>query len=187
MKAINIISLVIFATIELIYMPYYVEPYLLFGFLLYLLIDYTVLPNIFRKKIMLTESQKAIYNNLSYYLTEYDFLMLFNSANMVSTKLGKKLVTTGTDLNKLYYFAVVPNYSNLHIKFDNTIISYIKSNTWIGLLEFILYSHNNTYNKYLIDLCMEHSNNEIIYYEWDINVNINNIVSRQPFRTIEGL
>jgi hypothetical protein len=170
MKTINILSLFIFALIEMILFTYYVEPYLIIAFLIYLLIDFTLIKKIIKSKVILTENQKVIYNNFSDFLTEEDFLLLFNSAKMVTSKTHKKLVSSGADLNKVYYFAVVPNYCNIHIKYDNIIISYIKSHTWIGLLEFIFYYRNSSLNKYLIDLCMEHSTNDVVYYEWDIDV-----------------
>ena len=173
MKLINYTFLSIFVLYYIFYDYTYLEPWILLKFNILKILDYIGIRNLFKHKQYLTEEQVNIYKHFSEFFTQEEFILFINSANMVKTKSKEDIVNTGDSLRKIYYFSEVPNYSNIHIKYKDTILSYIKSNTWIGLIEFILFLRYKKYDKYLIDLHMEKTSSNIVYYEWDLSVSIN--------------
>ena len=178
MRFINHSCLSIFVIFYIFHDYTYLEPWILLKFNIFLILDYIGIRKIFKNKLYLTEDQINIYKNFSEFFTQEEFILFFNSANIIKTKSKIDLLNTGDPLKKIYYFAEVPNYSNIHIKYKDTILSYIKSDTWIGLIEFILLIRYKTYDKYLIDLHMEKTSNQVTYYEWDLSVILYYLVLR---------
>jgi hypothetical protein len=125
------------------------------------------------KEEIITDTQSYIKKYFLDVFSEEEFLLLFENAKQVNIKRKTHLVKSGERLDKIYYFAIIPSFSTVCLRHkDNTIISYLRNNCWIGLVELILYLNNNMNNKNLCNITLETNTSEIVYFEWDIKVMI---------------
>jgi hypothetical protein len=166
-KSLNVTLLFLFC----FFFIQYVESYIIL-ILLALFLSKNFILKLIKKKYKFTDLQKEIYHRDFSLLTEEEFTNLFENARMISTKSQKHLMTTGDRLDKVYYFAQVPPPSVIHLKMKNTIISYIREGSWIGIVEFLLYINNMYHDKYLVELSIGKNKHEIVYFEWDVSVYI---------------
>jgi hypothetical protein len=164
-KSLNLTLLFLFSFFHV----QYIESYLIFAFIV-LYVSKNTLIKLLKKRHTFTDLQREIYTRDFSLLTEDEFLNLFENAKIVSTKSHKNLMTIGAKIEKIYYFASVPYPSIIYLKMRNTIISYIKEGSWIGIVEFLIYINNIYHDKNLVELSTGRNNQEIIYYEWEVMV-----------------
>jgi hypothetical protein len=172
-KSLNVTLLFLFSFFHL----QYIESYLIFLFILLYLLKNPVI-RFFKRSHRFTDLQHEIFSRDFSMLTEDEFNILFENAKMVSTKSHKNLMTIGAKIEKVYYFASVPYPSIIYLKMKNTIISYIKEGSWIGIVEFLIYVNNVYHDKNLVELSTGRNNQDIVYFEWEVTVrNWYNLIS----------
>src|SRR5690606_13009471 len=118
--SLNITLLILFSFFTFQYLETYIVLFFIFCFL-----TKNFFKKIFKRKILLTDLQREIYNRDFYLLTEEQFILFFEKANLITTKLPKQITAIGTNFNKVYYFAKIPRHNMVHLKFNEHILSYI--------------------------------------------------------------
>jgi hypothetical protein len=104
-------------------------------------------------------------------LSNDEFDELFNNCRKVKTKNKEKILTNSSQrFDKVYYFAYVPKNALITIRYQNTIISYIKEGSWVGIVEFINFFYEKSSVNWIIDVELKNNDQEIIWYEWDMKV-----------------
>jgi hypothetical protein len=174
-KLVGFFCLIVFSILNIIQYHSYPE---LWGIIIYVLIHSALLLMKWNKQREYTKIGKTLPEEYAYIrnrdfsiLTNDEFDELFSNCRKVKTKNKEKILTNSTQrFDKVYYFAYVPKNALITIRYQNTIISYIKEGSWVGIVEFINFFYEKSAVNWIIDLELKNNDQEIIWYEWDMKV-----------------
>ena len=124
----------------------------------------------FENKILLEKNLEDVYNQFfKNVFSKTEFKYLFDKAKRVRTGNTFYFFKEKDVYNKIYFFARVSNPNGLILKSQKEIIENISEGSWVGIIDFLNYQ-NDFKQFWQYSLCCDISNNEICYYEWDIEV-----------------
>ena len=124
----------------------------------------------FENKILLEKNLEDVYNQFfKNVFSKTEFKYLFDKAKRVRTGNTFYFFKEKDVYNKIYFFARVSNPNGLILRSQNEIIENISEGSWVGTIDFLNYQ-NDFKQFWQYSLCCDISNNEICYYEWDIEV-----------------
>lgn len=86
---------------------------------------------------------------------------------------GKKklFMSEGARYNTIYYFVSIPKSALVTLKHQKTVISYLKENSWIGIVEFISQFFDDSKRTWVVGLEAENpGEQEIVWLEWNKDV-----------------
>jgi hypothetical protein len=123
-------------------------------------------------QISLNDTEQYIYDrDFRSLMKEEEFRMFFNLGRKESFKNKGYLAEEGMKFEKVFYLASIPAYKSILLKSKNTLISYLRAGSWIGIIELIFHMNNTKDDKWLVSIEVENPDVEIVYYEWDVEVN----------------